>query len=75
MSNIVSNEIYKSLTGEKYGHFDSKIAYISETGPASKRIKKINIINFDGSSRNILTDGKDLVLTPSFANKVDEIFF
>jgi TolB protein len=75
MSNIVSNEIYKSLTGEKYGHFDSKIAYISEIGPASKRIKKINIINFDGSSRNILTDGKDLVLTPSFANKVDEIFY
>ena len=75
MANTISNEIFKSITGEKSGHFNSKILYVSETGPANKRSKRINVIDFDGSNRTILTDGKDLVLTPIFSKKLNQIFY
>ncbi len=75
MSNIIANDIYKALTGEQSGHFDSKIAYISETGSAKNRTKRISIIDFDGKNRHILTSGSDLVLTPNFTFDASQIFY
>ena len=43
----ISNEIFKAVTGEAFGHFDSQILYVSESGPITKRVKRINIIDFD----------------------------
>lgn len=74
-ANVLSNEIYKAITGEKKGHFDSKIVYISETGSIKRRIKKIIQINFDGTNRKTLTDGSDLVLTPIFSRNENEIYY
>lgn len=75
VSNLISDEIFKAVTGEKIGHFSSKIIYISETGPITKRIKKVSGIDFDGENQFTLTDGRDLVLTPIFSKKSDEIFY
>lgn len=75
MSNIISGEIYKAISGEKSSHFDSQILYVSETGSAKKRTKKISLIDFDGENRRLITDGSDLVLTPIFSKKPDEIFY
>jgi TolB protein len=75
LSALISNEIFKGITGEKIGHFDSKIIYISESGSFSRRIKKISSIDLDGSSRRLLTDGRDLVLTPIFSRKKNEIYY
>ncbi|MDX2082623.1 MAG: hypothetical protein SFV53_01365 [Rickettsiales bacterium] len=75
MSNAISGEIFKAITGEKISHFDSQIIYVSEVGSASKRVKKINIIDFDGENNHAITDGRDLVLTPIFSKKPDEIFY
>lgn len=74
-SNLITNEIFKSITGESSGHFTSQIAYVSESGSASKRIKKLNIIDFDGENNRLLTDGRELVLTPVFSKRQDEIFY
>lgn len=75
VSNLISNEIFKSITGEVSGHFASQIAYVSESGSASKRVKKLNIIDFDGENNRVLTDGRELVLTPTFSKRQDEIFY
>lgn len=75
MANIVSGEIFKAITGEKVSHFDSQILYVSETGSAKKRIKKISMMDFDGANNHTVTDGSDLVLTPIFSKKPDEIFY
>ena len=75
VSNIISNEIFKSISGESSGHFTSQILYISESGSAAKRIKKINLMDFDGENNRILTDGRDLVLTPIFSKRPNEIFY
>lgn len=75
VSNMIADEIFKSVSGETVGHFNSQILYVSESGLAKKRVKKINLINFDGSNNRVLTDGRDLVLTPVFSKKRDEIFY
>lgn len=75
LSNLVSDEIFKVVTGEKMGHFDSKIVYVAESGNSLKRIKRIAIMNYDGSDHRYLTSGRDLVLSPIFARQKNELFF
>ena len=75
VANAISNEIFTSITGESSGHFNSQILYVSESGPLRKRTKRINMINFDGSNHRFLTDGQDLVLTPIFSKKRDQVFY
>jgi len=66
VAHIISDEIYKRITGEE-GYFDTRIVYISETGPPQKRIKRLAIMDQDGEGHRYLTDGRDLVLTPRFS--------
>lgn len=66
IAHIISDEIYKRLTGES-GYFDSRIVYISEEGNPKMRIKRLAIIDQDGANHKYLTDGRDLVLTPRFS--------
>ncbi|MBY0355535.1 MAG: 50S ribosomal protein L11 methyltransferase, partial [Rickettsiales bacterium] len=58
--------VYSRLTGEA-GYFDSRIVYVSETGPRTKRIKRLAIMDQDGAGHRFLTSGQNLVLTPRFA--------
>jgi TolB protein len=75
VANLISNEIFKALTGEVKGHFNSKIAYVSESGNVKKRTKRIATIEFSGDNARFITEGNDLVLTPIFAKKEDELYF
>jgi len=66
VSHIISDKIYKRLTGEE-GYFDSRIIYVSETGPKTQRYKKLAIMDQDGANTKYLTLGNELVLTPRFS--------
>lgn len=66
IAHIISDEIYKRLTGEE-GYFDSRMVYISESGPQTKRVKRLAIMDQDGANHKFLTDGSYLVLTPRFS--------
>ncbi|MGB7406155.1 MAG: Tol-Pal system beta propeller repeat protein TolB [Pacificimonas sp.] len=61
-----ADAVYSRLTGET-GYFDSRVVYISETGPATNRIKRLAIMDQDGANHRFLTSGQDLVLTPRFS--------
>jgi len=61
----IADAVYQRITGED-GYFDSRIVYVSETGPALDRIKRIAVMDQDGANHRFLTDGSDLVLTPRF---------
>ncbi len=74
ISHIITDQIYERLTGEK-GYFDTRVVYISETGPANKRIKRLAIMDLDGANHRFLTDGKHLVLTPRFSPTRQEITY
>lgn len=75
IANAVSSEIFKAITGEAIAHFDSQIIYVAESGSATKRVKRLAMIDFDGENHRFLTSGRDLVLTPIFSKKRDEIFY
>ncbi|MGZ9097879.1 MAG: Tol-Pal system beta propeller repeat protein TolB [Micavibrio sp.] len=66
IAHIISDEIYKRITGEN-GYFDTRIVYISESGPATARVKRLAIMDQDGANHHYLTDGSYLVLTPRFS--------
>lgn len=70
----IADKIYEKVTGDK-GYFDTKIVYVSETGPGTKRVKRISIMDQDGANHQFLTDGKNLVLTPRFSPRADKILY
>jgi TolB protein len=74
VAHIVADAVYKRITGEK-GYFDTRIVYISETGPQNRRIKRLAIMDQDGENHRFLTDGSDLVLTPRFSPTLQEITY
>ncbi len=66
IAHIIADAVYKRLTGEE-GYFDSRIVYVSESGPPDRRIKRLAIMDQDGFNHRFLTDGSNLVLTPRFS--------
>ena len=62
----IADEIYKRITGEE-GYFDSRIVYVSESGPKDRRVKRLAIMDQDGENHKYLTQGDSLVLTPRFS--------
>jgi TolB protein len=74
VAHIIADAIYKRITGED-GYFDTRLVYISESGPATRRIKRLAIMDQDGANHRYLTDGRALVLTPRFSPTRQEITY
>ena len=58
--------VYARLTGEG-PYFDSRIVYISETGPKAHRVKRLAIMDQDGANHRFYTNGQSIALTPRFS--------
>jgi TolB protein len=69
-----ADAIYSRLTGEG-AYFDTRIVYVSETGPARHRVKRLAIMDYDGANHRFLTNGQWTVLTPRFAPNQQTITF
>jgi len=74
ISHRIADKVYERLTGE-IGYFDTRIAYIAESGPAQKRIKRLAIMDQDGANHRFLTNGTNLVLTPRFSPSQQELTY
>lgn len=71
----VSDFVYSQLTGES-GYFDSRIVYVSETGPKIDRTKRLSIMDQDGHNPQTLTGGLNYdVLTPRFSPNEQQITY
>lgn len=77
LAHLIADAIYKRVTGED-GYFDTRIVYVSESGPPDRRVKRLAIMDQDGANHRMLTDGRFLVLTPRFSpgqrNHLSELF-
>ncbi|QBX33822.1 Tol-Pal system protein TolB [Paracoccus liaowanqingii] len=62
----IADQIYARLTGEK-PYFDSRVAFVQETGPKNARIKRIGVMDYDGANILWMTDSSSLVLAPKFS--------
>ena len=74
VAHLISDAIYQRLTGEQ-GYFDTRVVYVSETGPKNRRVKRLTIMDQDGYNPRMLTNGAELVLTPRFSPNSQEITY
>ncbi len=58
--------VYSRLSGES-PFFDSRIAYIAETGPKDNRTKRLAIMDSDGANHRFITTGRSTALTPRYS--------
>ncbi|MCY4048788.1 MAG: Tol-Pal system protein TolB, partial [Hyphomicrobiales bacterium] len=73
LAHIVADKVYERLSGES-GYFDSKVAFISETGSKGARQKEIIIMDQDGNNARAFSD-KGLILTPRFSPTGEEVVY
>ncbi|WP_336980971.1 Tol-Pal system beta propeller repeat protein TolB [Altererythrobacter fulvus] len=66
--------VYSRLSGES-PFFDSKIAYIAETGPKDRRIKRLAIMDSDGANHRFITNGQATALTPRYSPDYKQIVY
>jgi TolB protein len=74
IGHLIADAVYERLTGER-GYFDSRVAFIDESGPKNKRAKRLAIMDQDGQNLRYLTRGDALVLTPRFSPNNREITY
>lgn len=70
----IADAVYERLTGEK-GYFDTRVVFVSESGPRTKRVKRLAVMDQDGANVTYLTDGSYTVLTPRFSPNSQKISF
>lgn len=74
LGHLVADQVYERLTGEK-GYFDTQVVFVDETGPKDKRTKRLAIMDQDGANVRLLSQGRELALTPRFSPTTMEIAY
>jgi len=74
MAHKVADAVYARITGES-GYFDSRIVFVSESGPKNQRAKRLAVADYDGANVQYLTDSRSLVLAPRFSGRGDQILY
>ena len=65
IGHIIGDVVYQQVIGEK-GYFDSRVAYISESGPVTSPIRRLAVMDYDGENNQFLTDGSSMALSPEY---------
>jgi TolB protein len=79
LAHKIADAVYERLTGEK-GYFDTRVVFVAESGPKTKRIRRLAIMDQDGANPSYLTPpptdgGQYQVFTPRFSTSDQEITF
>ncbi len=74
MAHKVADAVYSRLTGEK-GYFDSRIVFVSESGPKNARRKRLAVMDYDGANVENLTDDASIVLAPRFSPDNSKVLY
>lgn len=74
MAHKVADVIYSKITGEG-GYFDSRVVFVSESGPKNQRLKRLAVMDYDGANVAYLTDSNSIVLAPRFSPTGDRLLY
>jgi TolB protein len=74
IAHIVSDGIYTKVTGLG-GWFDSRVAFVDESGPKENRRKRLAIMDQDGANVRYLTGGDTAVTSPRYSTSTQQIAF
>ncbi|MGZ2412566.1 TolB protein [Sphingomonas sp. F9_3S_D5_B_2] len=65
---------YKAATGAP-GIFDTRIAYVAESGMGDGRVRRVAVMDADGFNHGYLTAGDTMVLTPRLSPKAARVAY
>ena len=74
VAHIISDAIYTSLTGEG-GYFDTRVAFVAESGPKANRLKRLAIMDQDGANVQYITQGRPETMTPRFSPNQQQLTY
>jgi TolB protein len=74
LAHRVADQVYRQLTGED-GYFDSRVVFVSESGPRTRRVKRLMIMDQDSANPSFLTGPNYQVLTPRFSPSTQMITY
>ncbi|PAU97821.1 Tol-Pal system beta propeller repeat protein TolB [Paracoccus salipaludis] len=70
----LADQVYARITGEG-PYFDSRVTFVSETGPKDARLKRIGIMDYDGANPLWVTDDSALVVSPRFSPDGSQLLY
>jgi TolB protein len=74
VAHTIADDIYSQLTGEQ-GYFDSRIVFVSESGPVTDRKRRLAIMDQDGYNPEHLLNGVTSIITPRFSPSSQTIIY
>jgi len=74
MAHKVADQVYSRITGES-GYFDSRVVFVSESGPKDQRAKRLAVMDYDGANVQYLTGSSALVLAPRFSEDGQRVLY
>ena len=74
VGHIISDAVYSKITGVG-GFFDTRIAFVDESGPKERRRKRLAVMDQDGANVRYLTPGENSVVSPRYSPATQDIAF
>ena len=71
---LISDQVYTKITGIG-PYFDSRVAFIDESGPKENRRKRLMVMDQDGANVRTLTSGDLSVVAPRYSPAGQDIAF
>ncbi|MCJ2127771.1 Tol-Pal system beta propeller repeat protein TolB [Methylobacterium sp. E-045] len=71
---LISDVVYTKITGLG-GWFDSRIAFVDESGSKENRRKRLMVMDQDGANVRALTNGDSAVVAPRYSPSTQDIAF
>ncbi|WP_336486382.1 Tol-Pal system beta propeller repeat protein TolB [Methylobacterium nigriterrae] len=71
---LVSDAVYTKITGIG-PFFDSRIAFVDESGPKENRRKRLMVMDQDGANVRALTTGENAIVAPRYSPATQDIAF
>jgi TolB protein len=74
IGHIIADTVYQQMIGDK-GYFDSRVAFISESGSQTSPIKRLAVMDYDGANVQFLTDGSAMAISPAYNPSRQQLAF
>lgn len=74
MAHKVADQVYSRITGEG-PYFDSRVVFVSESGPKDNRRKRIAVMDYDGRNIQNLTGDENIVFAPRFSGDGSRVLY
>ena len=74
VAHIISDAVYAKITGVG-GYFDTRIAFVDESGPKERRKKRLAVMDQDGANVRYLTAGDNSIVSPRYSPATQDIAY